>query len=50
MNKAGINLVGLQELLSYYNINSVFGWIDFRRGGKYRRENGVEKWVFHCLA
>ena len=24
--------------------------MDFRRGGKYRKENGVEKWVFLCLA
>ena len=29
--------------------NTVFGWMDFRRGGKYRKENGVEKWVFLCL-
>ena len=28
---------------SHTKISSVFGWIDFRRGGKYRRENGVEK-------
>ena len=32
-------LRGRERCWSY----SVFGWIDFKRGGKYKRENGVEK-------
>ena len=30
--------------------NIVFGWVDFRGDGKYRKENWVENLVFHCLA
>ena len=41
LNEGGFALrVSAMELCEF---NSVFGWIDFRRGGKYRRENGVEK-------
>lgn len=32
-----------------YFLYTVFGSADFRRDGKWRRENGIEKWVFHCL-
>ena len=32
------------------DINTVFGWVDFRDDGKYREEKWVENTVFHCLA
>ena len=28
----------------------MFDWMDFRSGGKYEKENRVEKLVFLCLA
>ena len=28
---------------------TVFGWVDFRRDGKCKKENGMENWVFFCL-
>ena len=28
----------------------MFDWMDFRSGGKYKKENRVEKLVFLCLA
>ena len=32
------------------DINTVFGWVDFREDGKHREEKWVENSVFHCLA
>ena len=28
----------------------MFDWMDFRSGGKYKKENRVEKLIFLCLA
>ena len=32
------------------DINTVFGWVDFREDGNHREEKWVENSVFHCLA
>ena len=28
---------------------TVFGWMEFRNNGKYKKKNGVKNWVFLCL-
>ena len=41
--------IGMCGILEKWKTNTVFGWVEYREDGKYKRENGVENSVFHCL-
>ena len=33
----------------FVDINTVFGLVEFKKGGKCKKENGMENWIFLCL-